>query len=107
MARKRTKTKKLFPGPQGEFFDKSVKVHGKLNGRMGGAFASSGLRAGGNEITVMSILHAWLVHGMLVSGSSGADHFGPVSIGKPDEKSLKSCAEYGKRMVEQAVLLRG
>ena len=61
-----------------EFFDRSVKIHGKLAGKVGGAFASSGLRAGGNETTVLSILNAWLVHGMLVMGSSGADHFGPV-----------------------------
>lgn len=93
--------------PLKEFFDKSVKVHGKLNGRLGGGFASSGLRAGGNETTVMSILMAWLIHGMLVSGTSGADHYGPVSIGKPDEAALKSCAEYGRRLTEQTELLRG
>ena len=93
--------------PLKDIFDKSVKVHGKLNGRLGGGFASSGLRAGGNETTVLSILQAWLVHGMLVSGTSGADHYGPVSIGKSDEAALKSCAEYGKRLTEQATLLRG
>ena len=93
--------------PLKDFFDRSVKVHGKLVGRLGGGFASSGLRAGGNETTVMSILQAWLVHGMLVSGTSGADHYGPVSIVKPDEAALKSCAEYGRRLTEQATLLRG
>jgi NAD(P)H dehydrogenase (quinone) len=97
----------LMAAPVKEFFDKSVKVHGKLNGRLGGGFASSGLRAGGNETTVMSILQAWLVHGMLVSGTSGADHYGPVAVGKPDEATMKSCAEYGKQLAEQAVLLRG
>lgn len=89
-----------------ELFDKSVKVHGKLAGRLGGAFASSGRRAGGNETTVLSILNAWLVHGMLVSGTPGSDHYGPVSVGAPDKDALKSCAEYGGRLVEQAKLLR-
>ncbi len=88
-------------------FDKSVKVHNKLTGRLGGAFASSGMRAGGNETTVTAILLCWLVHGMLVSGSAGSDHYGPVAIGKPDEQALKACAEYGRRMAEQARLLRG
>ncbi|UCC93726.1 MAG: NAD(P)H-dependent oxidoreductase [Thermoplasmata archaeon] len=89
-----------------EMFDKSVKVHNKLKGRLGGAFASSGMRAGGNETTVTAILMCWLVHGMLVSGSAGSDHYGPVAIGKPDDEALKACAKYGKRMVEQARLLR-
>ncbi|NIP36435.1 MAG: flavodoxin family protein [Thermoplasmata archaeon] len=88
-------------------FDKSVKVHNKLTGRLGGAFASSGMRAGGNETTVTAILLCWLVHGMLVSGSAGSDHYGPVAVGKPDEAALKACQEYGRRMVEQAKLLRG
>ena len=83
-----------------EFFDRSVKIHGKLAGKVGGAFSSSGLRAGGNETTILSILNAWLVHGMLVMGTSGADHFGPVSVGEPDEAALKSCTKYAKRLVE-------
>jgi NAD(P)H dehydrogenase (quinone) len=88
-------------------FDKSVKVHNKLKNRLGGAFASSGLRGGGNETTVTAIIMCWLVHGMLVSGSAGSDHYGPVAIGEPDEHSLKSCAKYGKRLVEQTEMLRG
>jgi NAD(P)H dehydrogenase (quinone) len=90
-----------------EMFDKSVKVHNKLTGRLGGAFASSGNRAGGNETTVTAILLCWLVHGMLVSGSAGRDHYAPVSVGAPDEAALKSCAEYGRRLVEQTKQLRG
>jgi len=88
-------------------FDKSVKVHNKLTGRLGGAFASSGMRAGGNETTVTAILLCWLVHGMLVSGSAGSDHYGPVAVGAPDEQTLKACAEYGRRLTEQAEQLRG
>ncbi len=90
-----------------ELLDKSVKLHGRLNGRLGGAFTSSGGRAGGNETTVLDILKAWLIHGMLVSGTTDADHYGPVAVGRPDEKALKSCAEYGQRLAEQAKLLRG
>jgi NAD(P)H dehydrogenase (quinone) len=89
-----------------EMFDKSVKVHNKLTGRLGGAFASSGMRAGGNETTVTAILLCWLVHGMLVSGSAGSDHYGPVAVGAPDEQAIKACQEYGRRMVEQTKLLR-
>ena len=90
-----------------ELLDKSVKLHGKLNGRLGGAFTSSGGRAGGNETTIIDILKAWLIHGMLVSGTTNSDHYGPVAVGRPDDKALASCTEYGERMVEQARLLRG
>jgi NAD(P)H dehydrogenase (quinone) len=88
--------------PCKDLFDKSVKMHGKLKGKLGGAFASSGGRAGGNETTVLDILKAWLVHGMLVLGTSDPDHFGPVAVRKPDEKALKSCGDYGRRMAETA-----
>jgi NAD(P)H dehydrogenase (quinone) len=87
-------------------FDKSIKVHNKLTGRLGGAFASSGMRGGGNETTVTAILLCWLVHGMLVSGSAAHDHYGPVAVGKPDEQALKACKEYGRRLAEQTKLLR-
>ena len=90
-----------------ELLDKSVKLHGKLNGRLGGAFTSSGGRAGGNETTIIDILKAWLIPGMLVSGTTNSDHYGPVAVGRPDDKALASCTEYGERMVEQARLLRG
>jgi hypothetical protein len=43
---------------------------------------------------------------MLVSGSAGSDHYGPVAVGAPDEQALKACKEYGHRMVEQTKLLR-
>ena len=92
--------------PVKEVIDKSVKLHGKLKGRLGGGFASSGGRAGGNETTILDIHMAWLVHGMLVLGTSEPDHFGPVSIKKPDEACLKSCASYGQRLVEYTRLLR-
>jgi NAD(P)H dehydrogenase (quinone) len=91
--------------PLKELIDKSVKLHGKLKGRLGGAFASSGGRAGGNETTILDINKAWFVHGMLVLGTSDPDHFGPVSVKKPDERSLKSCASYAKRLVKYAKML--
>jgi NAD(P)H dehydrogenase (quinone) len=92
--------------PVKEVFDESVKLHGKLAGRVGGAFTSSGARAGGNETTVLDILKAWLVHGMMVMGDAGSDHYGPVAIGTPDEKALRSCHEYGRRLTELAAKVR-
>lgn len=81
-----------------ELIDRSVVLHGSLEGRVGGAFTSSGQRAGGNETTVLDILKAWLIHGMVVLGTSGEDHYGPVAIGEPDDDSIKSCRSYGERV---------
>lgn len=80
------------------FLDDSIRFHGKLEGKVGGAFASSGGIAGGNETTILAILEALLIHGMIIQGNPGGDHYGPVSINTPDERSLRECREYGRRI---------
>jgi NAD(P)H dehydrogenase (quinone) len=79
-------------------FDDSVKLHGELEGRVGGAFTSSANLAGGNETTILEILHAMLVHGMVVQGTHTGDHYGPVAIGAPDKRALDGCRSLGRRM---------
>ncbi len=81
-----------------KLLDESVKFHGKLRGRVGGAFTSSGNIAGGNETTVLDILKALMIHGMIVQGSEHGDHYGPAAVGRPDQRSLKSCERYGERL---------
>ncbi len=84
--------------PVKKLLDESVKYHGKLRGRIGGAFTSSGNIAGGNETTVLDILKALLIHGMVIKGSEHGDHYGPVAVGRPDQRSLKSGERYGERL---------
>jgi NAD(P)H dehydrogenase (quinone) len=83
-----------------KFIDESVKFHGKLEGKVGGAFASSAGVGGGNETTIMSIIKALLIHGMVVQGSHHEDHYGPVAIGAPDERSKKNCLHFGKNFAK-------
>jgi len=85
--------------------DKSVKYHGKLTGKVGGAFASSGGPGGGNETTVLDILKALLIHGMIVQGDPKGDHYGPIAVGAPDERSRGECCRMGRRVAELAVRL--
>jgi NAD(P)H dehydrogenase (quinone) len=85
-----------------KLIDESVKYHRKLDGKIGGAFASSANIGGGNETTILSILQAWLIHGMVVMGDPKGDHYGPVSIGKPDERATKGCVRYGQRVAKLA-----
>ncbi|MCP4180977.1 MAG: flavodoxin family protein [bacterium] len=86
--------------------DESVKIHGRLDGKIGGAFASSAYIAGGNETTVMDIIHAMMIHGMIVKGNFKGNHYGPVSINKPDDKVLDECRKYGASIVELANKLK-
>jgi NAD(P)H dehydrogenase (quinone) len=83
-----------------KLLDESVKDHGKLSGKIGGAFASSGMIGGGNETTILSIIQALLIHGMVVLGNSDIGHYGPVAIGAPDERAIKECVKYGKRLAD-------
>ena len=46
----------ILAAPMKEFLDESIKVHGKLEGKVGGAFSSCGIEGGGSESTVLSIL---------------------------------------------------
>ena len=57
-----------------KLLDDSVEYHGQLSSKVGGAFASSGNLGGGNETTVMDIVKALLIHGMIVPGSAQGDH---------------------------------
>ncbi|MBU0544008.1 MAG: NAD(P)H-dependent oxidoreductase [Proteobacteria bacterium] len=86
-----------------ELMDKSIKYYGKLNGKIGGAFTSSGAIGGGNETTILSILQGLLIHGMIVQGVQKGNHYGPVSIGAPDESVKEECPRYGKLLGQLAV----
>jgi len=83
-------------------FDESVKFHGKLEGKIAGAFSTSANIAGGNETTILEILNAFLIHGMIVQGDPKGDHYGPVSIGAPDDNVLRKAERFGKRIAQLA-----
>lgn len=90
-----------------KLLDESVALHGQLEGKVGGAFASSANIGGGNETTVMDILRAMLIHGMAVQGVPAGDHYGPISIGDVDDRSREQCARYGKTLAKLAIKLHG
>jgi NAD(P)H dehydrogenase (quinone) len=83
-----------------QLFDDSVSRHGKLDGKIGAAFSSSVNIGGGNETTIIGIIEAMLIHGMIIQGDPQGDHYGPVSIGKPDERVLSQCKRRGQRIAE-------
>jgi NAD(P)H dehydrogenase (quinone) len=85
-----------------KLLDDSVEFHGRMEGKVGAAFASSANIGGGNETTVLNMLNALLIHGMVVQGNPAGDHYGPVSIGAPDARVEKQCRELGRRTVQLA-----
>jgi len=85
-------------GPIKQLIDDLVGNHGKLDGKIGGAFSSAANIGGGNETTIMGIVEAMLIAGMIVQGDPQGDHYGPVSIGKPDDRVRKQCQRRGRRI---------
>ncbi len=87
--------------------DQSVVHFGKLEGKVGGAFTTSGAPHGGNETTVLDILKALMIHGMIVKGSSSANHYGAIAVGDPDDEALSQAEAYGKDIAELVAKLFG
>ena len=96
----------LMSAPVKELFDQSVKIHGKLEGKVGAAFTSSGGTASGAETTILSILDAMLIHGMIVQGRHDGRHYGAASVGAPQEPDARYCEELGRRTAELARLVK-
>ena len=83
-----------------KLLDDSVEFHGKLEGKIGAAFASSANIGGGNETTVLDILNAMLIHGMIVQGDPQGNHYGAVAIGSPNARATKQCIRLGSRVAK-------
>ena len=85
-------------GVLAQFFDETVSKHGKLDGKIGAAFSSAANIGGGNETTICDIHNMLLIHGMIIQGDPQGDHYGPVSIGKPDARVTEQCTRRGRRI---------
>ena len=87
-------------GPVKQLFDETVAFHGKLDGKVGAAFSSAANIGGGNETTIIGIIEAMLIAGMVVQGDPQGDHYGPISINKPDERVEQQCRRRGQRIAK-------
>ncbi|MFX1257251.1 MAG: flavodoxin family protein [Promethearchaeota archaeon] len=86
-----------------KFIDDSIIYHGRLDGKVGAAFSSSAIM--GHETTVISILEALLVHGMIIQGDPKGQHFGATTVGKPDKNEFKWCHRFGQRFAKLVKLI--
>jgi NAD(P)H dehydrogenase (quinone) len=80
------------------FIDRTIEIHGKLNGKVGGAFTSAGHAASGTETTLLSIIESMLIHGMVIQGRYDNEHYGAVSLGTPGKDEIESCRELGMQV---------
>ena len=83
-------------------FDDFVGIRKKMEGKIGAAFATSGDASGGKETTILSILQAMLIYGMIVVGDpmSATGHYGVSCVGKPDNRTAANGAKLGRRVAE-------
>jgi NAD(P)H dehydrogenase (quinone) len=70
-----------------QMFDDAVSKHGKLDSKVGAAFSSSVNIGGGNETTIMGIIEAMLISGLIVQGD-------------PDDRVINQCKRRGLRVAE-------
>jgi NAD(P)H dehydrogenase (quinone) len=89
-----------------DLIDRSVDIHGNLEGKVGAAFTSSGGTASGAETTILSILKAMLIHGMIIQGRPKTEHYGAASVKSPNKDELLSCRDLGVKTANLVLQLQ-
>jgi NAD(P)H dehydrogenase (quinone) len=94
--------------PMKEIFDKYVGIRGEMEDKIGAAFATSGDQSGGKETTILSILQAMLIYGMIIVGDplNATGHYGVSCIGAPDRETSSNAMKMGKRVASLVKKLR-
>lgn len=90
------------------FWDEATpKLWGKMDGKFGCAFSSSGGWGGGAELTCQALLTILMNFGILVFGVTDyvakqfTLHYGAVMAGKPkNEAEIAACRRLGKRLAQ-------
>jgi len=93
----------------GRVFEKFVHVRSQMADKIGAAFATSADPTGGKETTILSILEAMLIYGMIVVGDpmDATGHYGVACVEKPDGRTQGHAVKLGRRVAELARKLRG
>jgi NAD(P)H dehydrogenase (quinone) len=93
--------------------DQGDALWGKIDGRIGCAFSSSGGWGGGNELACQSILTVLVNFGFLVFGVPDyvaeryTLHYGAVVAGEPrEERERAACRRLGRRLAEWVSVLK-
>ncbi len=100
-----------FGGPASQLkdvFDRFVSVRQKMGDKVGAAFTTSGDLSGGKETTMLSIIQALLIYGMIVVGDplDATGHYGVSCTGAPDEKTIANGRKLGERVAALAKIVK-
>lgn len=89
--------------------DEFVGTRKKMEGKIGAAFATSGDPSGGKETTIISIIQALLIYGMIIVGDpmAATGHYGTSCMGAPGKDDMENGRLLGRRVAEIAKRLRG
>ncbi len=90
-----------------QIFDGFVSTRRKMEGKVGAAFTTSGDATGGKETTMMGIIQAFMIYGMVITGDpmAATGHYGVACVGAPDEKTLENGKFLGRRVADLALKL--
>ncbi len=85
-----------------QVLDEFVGVRRKMENKIGAAFATAGDPSGGKETTIMSIIQALLIYGMIIVGDpmSATGHYGTACVGAPDSAARDNGQKLGRRVAE-------
>jgi NAD(P)H dehydrogenase (quinone) len=91
-----------------EVFDKFVGIRKQMGDKIGAAFATSGDQSGGKETTILSIIQAMLIYGMIIVGDplDATGHYGVSCTGSPDKTAVSNAVKLGKRVASLVKKLR-
>ena len=89
-------------------FDEFVGLRSHMENKVGAAFSTSADQSGGKETTIVSILLAMLIYGMIIVGDplSATGHYGVSCVGAPDKKTSLNAARLGKRVAQLVKTLK-
>lgn len=91
-----------------DVFDKFVDIRRQMGDKIGAAFATGGDESGGKETTIMSIIQAFLIYGMIIVGDplNATGHYGVACTGAPNGETSKNAVKLGRRVALLAKKLR-
>lgn len=88
--------------------DDYVGVRRRMENKIGAAFATAGDPSGGKETTLMSIIQAFLIYGMIIVGDplAATGHYGVACVGAPDSGVMENARKLGRRVARLAAALQ-
>lgn len=90
--------------PLKKVFDDFVGVRRRMENKIGAAFTTSGDPTGGKETTLLSIIQAFLIYGMIIVGDplAATGHYGVGCVGAPDSGAAENARKLGWRVATLA-----